>query len=203
MPSPFQDARDALDSFMADEANLARVGTVGKLIADSFEAGGKVLACGNGGSACDAMHFCEELTGRFRADRKALPAIACVDPGHLTCTGNDYGFDFVFSRWVEALGQPGDVLIVLSTSGNSENIIKAVDAAGERGVFTAALLGDKTTDGKSAGRPGGRLAGMCDHEWIVQGEGVEMGSDRIQEIHMLILHALVERVESVLFGNSA
>ena len=185
MASPFQSARDALDALIADETNLARVETVGSMIADVFKTGGKVLACGNGGSACDAMHFCEELTGRFRNDRRALPAIACVDPGHITCTGNDYGFEHVFSRWVEALGQPGDVLIVLSTSGKSENVIRAVGAARERSMTTVALLG----------KDGGQLANVCDHQWIVPGDG----SDRIQEIHMLILHALVERIETVLF----
>ena len=190
MASPFHQARVALDTFIADETNLARVETIGGMIADVFGAGGKVLACGNGGSACDAMHFCEELTGRFRKNRRALPAIACVDPGHITCTGNDYGFEHVFSRWVEALGQPGDVLIVLSTSGNSENVIRAVDAAAERGVLTVALLG----------KGGGALAGVCNHEWVVTGNGAGDGSDRIQEIHMLILHALVERIETVLFG---
>ena len=187
MPTPFHDARAALDAFIADDANLARIETVAEVVANAFNAGGKVLACGNGGSACDAMHFCEELTGRFRCDRKPLPAIACTDPGHITCTANDYGFEHVFSRWVEALARPGDVLIVLSTSGNSENVVRAAGAARELGVTTVALLG----------RGGGRLAGACDHQWIVPGDT----PDRIQELHMLILHALVERVESVLFGN--
>ena len=187
MPTPFHDARAALDAFIADDANLARIETVAEVVAKAFNAGGKVLACGNGGSACDAMHFCEELTGRFRHDRKPLPAIACIDPGHITCTANDYGFEHVFSRWVEALARPGDVLIILSTSGNSENVVRAAGAARELGVTTVALLG----------RGGGRLAGACDHQWIVPGDT----PDRIQELHMLILHALVERVESVLFGN--
>lgn len=187
MPTPFHDARAALDAFIADDANLARIETVAEVVANAFSAGGKVLACGNGGSACDAMHFCEELTGRFRRDRKPLPAIACTDPGHITCTANDYGFEHVFSRWVEALARPGDVLIVLSTSGNSENVVRAAGTARELGVTTVALLG----------RGGGRLAGACDHQWIVPGDT----PDRIQELHMLILHALVERVETLLFGN--
>ncbi|MCH8270073.1 MAG: SIS domain-containing protein [Planctomycetes bacterium] len=187
MPTPFHDARAALDAFIADDANLARIETVAEIVASAFSAGGKVLACGNGGSACDAMHFCEELTGRFRRDRKPLPAIACTDPGHITCTANDYGFEHVFSRWVEALARPGDVLIVLSTSGNSENVVRAAGTARELGVTTVALLG----------RGGGRLAGACDHQWIVPGDT----PDRIQELHMLILHALVERVETLLFGN--
>jgi len=154
------------------------------LLATCWDAGGKVLVCGNGGSCADAMHFCEELTGRYRDDRPALPAIACADPTHLTCVGNDYGFDAVFSRWVEALGKPGDALIVLSTSGNSANAINAVGAARGIGMRTVALLG----------KGGGALAGRCDHEWIVPG----VTADRIQEIHMLILHTLIGRIEAAL-----
>lgn len=181
MADPFGEAAEALAAFRADAANLARVGDVARLIASSIGAGGKVLACGNGGSLCDAMHFCEELTGRFRADRPALPAIACVDPGHLTCTANDYGYEHVFARWVEALGRSGDVLVVLSTSGNSPNVLRGMEAATRRGLTTVGLLG----------KGGGALRGRCTHEWIAPGET----SDRIQEIHMLVLHALVERIE--------
>ncbi len=157
------------------------------LLAERLRAGGggKVMACGNGGSACDAMHFCEELTGRFRKERPPLAAIACIDPGHITCTANDYGFDQVYSRWVQALGRKGDVLLVLSTSGNSPNILNALSAAKDCGMSTAAFLG----------RGGGKAAGQADFEWIVPGEQ----SDRIQELHMLLLHALVEAVERRLF----
>ncbi|MEZ6234157.1 MAG: SIS domain-containing protein [Phycisphaerales bacterium] len=181
MADPFGDASEALAAFRADAANLARVGAVARVVAASIAAGGKVLACGNGGSLCDAMHFCEELTGRFRADRPALPAIACIDPGHLTCTANDFGYEHVFARWVEALGRSSDVLVVLSTSGNSPNIVRAVEAAAGRGLTTVALLG----------KGGGALKGRCTHEWLAPGAT----SDRIQEIHMLVLHALVERIE--------
>ncbi len=189
-----------LDAFINDADNIARVQTVGDLVADVYRAGGKLLACGNGGSACDAMHLCEELTGRFRQDRRALPAIACTDPGHLTCTANDYGYDHVFARWVEALGQPGDVLIALSTSGNSPSVVNAVETAQKQGVLTVALLGNT----------GGQLANTCDHQWIVPAPfptpspatSTPLGSDRIQEIHMLILHALVERIETSLFNKS-
>jgi D-sedoheptulose 7-phosphate isomerase len=179
-----QDARAALDAALAAPETAARISALIGLLVECFRAGGKVLICGNGGSACDAAHFAEELTGRFRADRPALPAIACVEPGHLTCVGNDYGFDQVFSRWVEALGKPGDVLILLSTSGNSPNIARAAAAGREHGLTTVALLG----------KDGGRLRGMCDSELIVPGAT----SDRIQELHMLILHVLVEGVESLL-----
>lgn len=186
------DARAVLEAMAGDEAIVEGTGELIERIAESVRAGHKVLACGNGGSAADAMHFCEELTGRYRDDRPAIAAVACVDPGHLTCVANDYGFDRVFSRWVEALGRPGDVLVVLSTSGNSANVIHAVEAAAERGVTTAAFLGGD----------GGKLVGRCDLEIVVPGEvgGRRVRSDRIQELHMLLLHAVVGGVEKAVFG---
>ncbi len=176
-----RDAHAALGTFLADEANLERLETVAEAMADALKAGGKLLAVGNGGSCCDAMHFCEELTGRFRDDRPPLPAIACTDPGHITCVANDYGYDAVFARWVRALGRRGDVLVLLSTSGNSPNIVRASEAAAEQGITRVALLG----------KTGGTLAGACEHEWVVPGAT----ADRIQEIHMLILHTLIEGIE--------
>lgn len=171
---------------MADDQALASIAAVPAALAAVLRARHKILLCGNGGSACDAAHFAEELTGRFKADRPPLAALACTDAGHLTCTANDYGFEHVFARWVRGLARPGDVLILLSTSGNSENVVRAADAARELGVTTVALLG--------AG--GGRLRGRCTHEVIAPGES----SDRIQELHMLILHAWVEGIEQELFG---
>ena len=180
----FAQAKQVLDQVVADAAMAREVDTIAGVLAGAFRAENKVLICGNGGSLADATHFAEELTGRFRKDRPALPAIAIADAGHLTCVGNDYGFDRVFSRGVEALGKPGDVLIVLSTSGNSANVRLAAVAAKERTMTTVALLG----------KGGGALAGVCTHQIIVPGET----ADRIQEIHMLILHTLVEGVEKAM-----
>lgn len=182
------DALDALAAFRSDPANADRIVLVSTLIADRFRAGHKVLICGNGGSSADAMHFAEELTGRFRKERPPLPAIACTDAGHITCVANDYGYEHVFSRWVQALGKPGDVLIVLSTSGNSVNIAAAATAGKAAGLTTIALLG----------KTGGTLKGMCDHEWIMPGEH----ADRTQELHMLVLHLIIEGVERRLFPRN-
>ncbi len=181
-------ARTALAAFAGDRAAVERIGIVAETLVECFESGGKALICGNGGSSADAMHFAEELTGRFRKERPALPALACTDAGHITCVANDYGFENVFSRWIEAHGRRSDVLILLSTSGNSENIARAVKAGRDAGCRTVALLG----------KGGGKLAGSCDFEWITPGEE----SDRIQEIHMLILHTLIEGVERMMHpGN--
>ncbi len=188
MRPALEQARRCLDQLLEDRAALDRLDSIGALLADRLRAGSKLLLCGNGGSACDAAHFAEELTGRFRTpapgrpDRPPLAAIACTDVGHITCTANDYGFEHVFARWVEALGRPGDALILLSTSGNSENLVRAVAVARERDVRTVALLG----------RDGGRLRDRCEHAVIVPGET----SDRIQELHMLILHGWVEAIEA-------
>lgn len=177
-------AAQLASAFAADEQNAIKLTQFAYVIAERIHNGGKVLAIGNGGSCADAIHFCEELTGRYRADRPSIPAMACADPGHITCTANDYGFDQVFSRWVEGLGGNNDVLVAMSTSGNSANIVKAVEFAKERGLSVLTLLG----------KSGGKLAGMGDCEFIVPGET----ADRIQELHMLILHALVGAIERAL-----
>jgi D-sedoheptulose 7-phosphate isomerase len=160
---------------------------VASLIADCFRSGHKLLICGNGGSLCDAMHFAEELSGFYREKRPALPAIALADPGMMSCVGNDVGYEWVFSRGVEAYGQPGDILVVLTTSGNSSNLLPAVQAAKARGLTTVAFLG----------KTGGKLKGVADLEWIVTGF---RWSDRIQEAHMTAIHIIIEQIEALLFS---
>lgn len=156
------------------------------MIVEAFKQGRKLLIAGNGGSLCDAMHFAEELTGVFRNKRKALPAIALSDPGHLTCTANDLGYEGVFARSIEALGKPGDVFIALTTSGNSLNLIQAVEVAKQMGLKTITFLG----------KTGGHLKQKSDLEWIVEGFKY---SDRIQEAHMTAIHIIIEMVEKEMF----
>ncbi|MBI3211906.1 MAG: SIS domain-containing protein [Simkania negevensis] len=174
-------------SFLLKEEALLFIEKATLAIVDCYERKGKLLIAGNGGSICDASHFAEEMTGFFRTKRRALPAIAINDPGHLTCVGNDMGFAHVFARGIEALGEKGDIFIALTTSGNSENLVEAVKMAKEKGLQTIAFLGKK----------GGVLRGMCDLEWIVSGFPF---SDRIQEAHMTAIHIIIEMVEKILFS---
>ncbi|NGX50761.1 MAG: Phosphoheptose isomerase [Chlamydiae bacterium] len=185
----FKSVQKGIDAMttLSSEEGLNFIESIALAIVDCYRNGGKLLIAGNGGSLCDAMHFAEELTGYFRKDRKALPAIALADPGHITCVGNDAGFEQIFSRGVEALGEKGDLFIALTTSGNSQNLIRAVDAAKEKELKTVAFLG----------KSGGPLKGRCDHEWIVS--GFEF-SDRIQEAHMAAIHIIIEMVEHELFS---
>lgn len=180
--SELTDAADVLNRFLADDANIQAIEQAAKLLADSFKAGGKVLSCGNGGSHCDAMHFAEELTGRYRENRPGYPAIAISDPSHLSCVANDFGYEYVFSRYLEAVGREGDVLFGLSTSGNSGNIIKAIEAAKAKGIKVIALTG----------KDGGKMAGLADVEIRVPHFGY---ADRIQEVHIKIIHILIQLVE--------
>jgi D-sedoheptulose 7-phosphate isomerase len=182
------EARAVLDRFAADAGLLSSLAGMSSALTACFQAGNKVLACGNGGSACDAIHFAEEFTGRFRKHRKALPVIPLTEAAHLTCVANDYGFDEVFARGVEAYGKPGDLLLAISTSGNSRNVIRAAETAQAQGMGVLLLLG----------KTGGKLKGRGDHELIVESETTE----RIQEIHMLALHALIESVERSLFPEN-
>lgn len=174
-------ASSVLEEFRNDPATLAAMESSVRAIVGAFKTRGRVFACGNGGSMCDAMHFAEEFSGRFHLDREPYPAIALSDPAHLTCVANDYGYEHVFSRQVEALGHEGDVLVILSTSGNSPNIVKAAEAAGSRGVIVIGCLG----------KGGGAVRPLCDVVLHAPGDT----SDRIQELHMLALHAIIEAVE--------
>jgi D-sedoheptulose 7-phosphate isomerase len=180
-------AADVLQNFLKDEQNLKSIEAAAKAISDSIKQGGKVISCGNGGSHCDAMHFAEELTGRYRDNRKALPAICVSDPSHISCVSNDYGYEFVFSRYIEALGSKGDVLLGISTSGNSANIIKAAEAAKAKGMTVIIL----------SGKDGGKLAPLADIELRVPHFGY---ADRIQEIHIKIIHILILLIEKEVIG---
>lgn len=179
----FSQAQQVLDAFLSDPTCLDAVAAAGEAMASSISAGGKVISCGNGGSMCDAMHFAEELTGRYRDDRKALPALSISDPSHLSCVGNDHGFEFVFSRFVEAMGRPGDVLLAISTSGNSPNVVRAAQAAKEAGMTVVGLTG----------KDGGTLASLCDVEVRVPWSGY---ADRIQEVHIKCIHAFIDHIEA-------
>lgn len=179
------DTLELMKKFIENPENINLTEEISKKITKIFNNGNKVLICGNGGSACDAMHFAEEFTGRYRKDRKALPVISLTDSSHITCVGNDYGFSEIFARGVEAYGKEGDMFIGISTSGNSENIIRAVEKAKKNNMITFALLG----------KDGGKLKGMCDYQFIIEG----FTSDRIQELHMTILHIIIEGVERIMF----
>lgn len=176
------EAQRVLADFVANPTNLQAIEHAATLIAESLKAGGKVISCGNGGSHCDAMHFAEELSGRYRNNRPALAAIAVSDPSHISCVSNDYGFEYVFSRFVEGLGQAGDVLLGISTSGNSPNVLNAVAAARQKGMKVVIL----------SGKDGGKLAGIADAEIRVPHFGY---ADRIQEIHIKVIHILIMLIE--------
>ncbi len=184
----FNQLRSSLDQFLESPKNMSVMNDISWLMADVYRKGNKVLICGNGGSMTDAMHFAEEMTGKFKQSRKALPAIAISDPSHITCVGNDFGFAEIFARGVEAFGNDGDILIALSTSGNSENVVRAVTKAKELKLTTLGLLGNE----------GGKLKDLVDHSLIIPADQ----SDRIQEIHMMILHIIIEMVERILFPEN-
>ena len=176
------EAAEVLNKFLSMPESIAKIEEAASIIVASLKNGGKVLSCGNGGSACDAMHFAEEMTGRFRENREPLPAIAIADPSHITCTSNDFGFNYVFSRYLRALGQKGDVLLAISTSGNSENVLRAAELAKQRDIKIIALTG----------KNGGSLAEYADVLINVPHNGY---SDRIQEIHIKVIHILILLIE--------
>ena len=179
-----READELLHRFRTDPRMVDAVEKAADAVLAAFQAGNKVLACGNGGSMADAMHFCEEWSGRFRADRRPYPAIALSDPTHMSCVANDYGYKHVFSRQVQALGVPGDMLLVLTTSGESPSIVEAAKVGREKGLTVIGFLG----------KSGGPTLPLCHHPILFPGQT----SDRIQEIQMLCLHILIEAVESKL-----
>ena len=178
----FLEAAEILAKFNTIE-NINNIKTAGNAMVDSLKIGGKIISCGNGGSMCDAMHFAEELTGRYRDDRKALPAISISDPSHLSCVSNDYGYAFVFSRFIEAFGKKGDVLLAISTSGNSENVLNAIQEAKKQGMLVIGLTG----------KSGGLMKDVCDIE--IRAPYSEF-ADRAQEIHIKVIHSLIDYIEN-------
>ena len=177
----FEQAKEILDLF-STEQNMQKISDAIEILSASLSQGGKVISCGNGGSMCDAMHFAEELSGRFRNDRRGLAALSISDPSHISCVANDYGYQYIFSRYVEAVGKKGDVLLGISTSGNSENVIKAVRTAKEKGIKSIVLTG----------KTGGQLADLADLE--IRAPQSEY-ADRAQEIHIKVIHALIDGIE--------
>lgn len=178
----FTQAQEVLDRFISNPENWQNIEKAGNMMIMALTSGNKIISCGNGGSLCDAMHFAEELTGRFQKDRRPLPALSISDPSHITCVANDFGFDYIFSRTVEALGKSGDILLAISTSGDSQNVVKAISSAKKIGMKVIGLTG----------KSGGQMASLCDVEIRVSHSGY---SDRIQEIHIKIIHSLVNFVE--------
>ncbi|GAB3987283.1 D-sedoheptulose 7-phosphate isomerase [Spirosoma daeguense] len=182
------EAQSVLDNFLNNQNNLLAIEQAATLMADALKSGRKIISCGNGGSHCDAMHFAEELSGRYRDNRRSLAAIAISDVSHISCVSNDYGYEFIFSRFIEGLGNEGDVLLGLSTSGNSGNVIRAVEAAREKGMKVILLTG----------KDGGKLAGKADVEIRVPHFGY---ADRIQEIHIKVIHLFILLIEKQVIGT--
>lgn len=178
----FTEAQNILTEFLSNDENFSNLQQAGNLMVEALRAGNKILSCGNGGSLCDAMHFAEELTGRYRDDRKPFAAIAISDASHMACVGNDYGYEFVFSRYLEAVGQSGDVLLAISTSGNSKNVLNAIAVAKQKNIKVIGLTG----------KDGGKMAGLCDVEIRAPHSTY---ADRAQEIHIKCIHALIDFIE--------
>jgi D-sedoheptulose 7-phosphate isomerase len=177
----FEESSNILNQFQTEE-NFIKIEKAVLIMANALQKGNKIISCGNGGSMCDAMHFAEELSGRFRDNRKGLAAVSISDPSHITCVGNDYGFDYIFSRYLEALGQEGDILLGISTSGNSKNVILAVEKAKELGIKNIVLTG----------KSGGKLADLAELEIRAP---FSQYADRAQEIHIKIIHNLILGIE--------
>jgi len=180
-----QEAHEELMAFMTNSVNIAAIAEAGHIMSQTLKQGSKIISCGNGGSLCDATHFAEELTGRYRFNRRSLPAIAINDPAYMTCVGNDFSFEDIYRRYVEGVGQAGDALLAISTSGNSENILWAVEAAHEKGMKVIGL----TSEG------GNKLSAVADVAVCAPRSAF---SDRIQEIHIKVIHILIQLIEAEL-----
>ena len=178
----FEEAKNLLNQFISDGNNWKALDAAGNILVSAFKNGNKVISCGNGGSMCDAMHFAEELSGRFRDDRRPLPAIAISDPSYISCTANDFGYEKTFSRFIEGFGKKGDVLLAISTSGNSANVLNAIETAKEKEMQVIGLTG----------KDGGKMAHLCDVEIRAP---YSKYSDRTQEIHIKVIHSLIHFVE--------
>jgi D-sedoheptulose 7-phosphate isomerase len=176
------EAAQTLNSFISDPKTVEIIEQAAKIMGESLSAEGKIISCGNGGSMCDAMHFAEELSGRFRDDRPAIAAISISDASHISCVGNDYGYEQIFSRYIQGLGRKGDVLLAISTSGNSPNILKAIEAARNKGMRVIGLTG----------KDGGKMAELCDVE-IRSPKSIF--ADRAQEVHIKVIHCLIGLIE--------
>lgn len=185
-----QESKRALDDLINNEQTLATVAGAASALITSFKTQGRVFSCGNGGSMSDAMHFAEELSGRFRNNRAALAATAISDAGHLSCVANDYGYEYVFSRYIEAHGRAGDVLWGISTSGKSPNVINAAKLAKEQGMTVIALTG----------KPDSALGQLADYDICTPGGRY---ADRAQELHIKVIHIVIELVESGMFADEA
>ncbi len=185
----FLEAQKVLNTFIEDKSKLQSVETAANMMVAALKSGGKIISCGNGGSMSDAMHFAEELTGRFRENRPGIAAISISDPSHISCVANDYGYEYIFSRFIESMGNKGDVLLAISTSGNSKNVLNATQAAKDKGMKVIALTG----------KSGGKLANKCDLEIRVEHHGY---ADRVQEIHIKIIHSLIHYIEEELTTKS-
>lgn len=179
----FEEASSILAQFLDNETNFVNIEKAGELMVQAIKAENKILSCGNGGSMCDAMHFAEELTGKYRNDRPAIGAISISDVSHIACVGNDYGYEYVFSRYIEAVGRKGDVLLAISTSGNSANVTKAIETAKKKGIMVVGLTG----------KDGGKMASLCDVEIRAP---YSKYADRAQEIHIKVIHSLIDYIES-------
>jgi D-sedoheptulose 7-phosphate isomerase len=187
--SQLSEAQEVLKNFIADSSNIHKIVSAAELMANAIKGGNKIISCGNGGSHADAMHFAEELSGKFRNPRQSMAAMAISDPTHITCVGNDYGFNYIFSRFIEGLGNPGDVLLGISTSGNSANILEAVNAAEAKGMHIVLLTG----------KDGGKLAGKGTIEIRVPHFGY---ADRVQEIHIKVIHNLILLIEQMVASQN-